>query len=113
QWGCEILIRRTGNRPLRFFLSIHQTGQNGRRPGCKTAPGALFPCWNGPAIARLLKIWAVVWSTIRRDFRKNGVLESHDHPPASRRSARSVPLHLFGGDRYRDHGAASAPRPAL
>ena len=37
----------------------------------------------------------------------------HDRTPASRRSARSHPLHRLGGDRYRDHGAASASRPAL
>ena len=64
--------------------------------------------WRSPP-ARLPRLRALVFRSNRPETR--GFL--HDHPPASRRSARFVPLQGFGGDRYRDHGAQSASRPAL
>src|SRR5258705_273289 len=93
--GCKAGTFHVENR-------LGTIGQLGTEPAfspdiASKQPGkACIPGLAGPPAARLWKFWALVFPSNRPETR--GFL--HDYPPASRRSARFVPLQGFGGDRY-------------
>ncbi len=124
-------------RAIRSSPAGASTGARTTSSWCRRGPGTSTPtlpsarmrccsrsttcrrCRRSASIAR--RRWARTTAISRWCIERGGgvgprsaIEGRNDHPPAPRRSARSRALPgRRGRDRHRDHGARSAPRPAL